>query len=165
MKKLLGAVCVLLGGAWAWRAQLSAARRRRDTLAGITAGLGQMAEEIRLTRRPMLPLLEGLQKDCGGAVSAFFGSVGEGLRRREPLADAWRRACECLELPIDGGETLAALGASLGGDEEQACKALTLVIYTLEKDAGERAAERRAEDRRAAALCFSASALLVILLI
>ena len=44
MKKLLGAVCVLLGGAWAWRAQLSAARRRRDTLAGITAGLGQMAE-------------------------------------------------------------------------------------------------------------------------
>ena len=42
MKKLLGAVCVLLGGAWAWRAQLSAARRRRDTLAGLTAGLGQM---------------------------------------------------------------------------------------------------------------------------
>ena len=165
MLKLVGSVFVLAGGVLAQTIRLAERRRQWDTLSALLSALRQMAEEIRLTRRPMLPLLEGLQKDCGGAVSAFFGTVGEGLRRREPLPDAWRRACECLELPIDGGETLAALGASLGGDEEQTCKAITLVIYTLEKDAGERAAERRAEDRRAAALCFSASALLVLLLI
>ena len=165
MLKLVGSVHVLAGGVLTQTIRLAERRRQWDTLSALLSALRQMAEEIRLTRRPMLPLLEELQTDCGGAVSAFFGIVGEGLRRREPLPSAWRRACERLELPVDGRETLAALGASLGGDEEQACKALELAIRTLEKAAGERAAERRAEDRRAAALCFSASALLVILLI
>ena len=57
------------------------------------------------------------------------------------------------------------LGTALGGDEEQACKAISQAVYELAKHAEERAAERKAEDRRAAALCFSAAALLVILLI
>ena len=99
MKKLLGAVCVLLGGAWAWRAQLSAARRRRDTLAGITAGLGQMAEEIRMARTPMPALLACLGRSRRGPERDFFRRAAEALRQGAELPQAWHQAVDMLDLP------------------------------------------------------------------
>ena len=165
MKKLLGAVCVLLGGVWAWRAQLSAARRRRDTLAGLTAGLGQMAEEIRMARTPMPALLACLGRSRRGPERAFFHRAAEELRRGTELPQAWQRAVETLDLPPRTLAVLEELGQDLRGDEEKICKAISLAGKRLEKQLAEWD-ERRAEtEKRTTALWFSASALLVILLI
>ena len=164
MKKLLGAVCVLLGGAWAWRAQLSAARRRRDTLAGITAGLGQMAEEIRMARTPLPLLLEALGSDCRGPeTAALFRRSADAARQGEGLEAAWRGGVGLLPLPPREREVLE--GLTLRGDEESVCKGISLVITELARGVEELERQRPERDRRTAALCFSGAALLVILLI
>ena len=164
MKKLLGAVCVLLGGAWAWRAQLSAARRRRDTLAGITAGLGQMAEEIRMARTPLPLLLEALGSDCRGPeTAALFRRSADAARQGEGLEAAWRGGVGLLPLAPREREVLE--GLTLRGDEESVCKGISLVITELARGVEELERQRPERDRRTAALCFSGAALLVILLI
>ena len=165
MLKLLGSACILAGGALAQAARLSDRRRQWDTLSDILSALRQMGEEIRLARTPMPLLLEYLAKDRCPDAAAFFNQTAEALRRGENLAESWQRELACLPLPLEDIRALEPLGAALGGDEEQACKAISQTVYELAKHAEERAAERKAEDRRAAALCFSAAALLVILLI
>ena len=165
MLKLLGSACILAGGVLAQGARLAERRRQWDTLSDILSALRQMGEEIRLARTPMPLLLEYLAKDRCPDASAFFNQTAEALRRGENLAESWQRELLCLPLPPEDIRALEPLGAALGGDEEQACKAISQAVYELAKHAEERAAERKAEDRRAAALCFSAAALLVILLI
>ena len=165
MKKLLGAVCVLLGGAWAWRAQLSAARRRRDTLAGITAGLGQMAEEIRMARTPMPALLACLGRSRRGPERDFFRRTAEALRQGVELPQAWHQAVDMLDLPPQALAVLEELGQALRGDEEKVCKAISLAIKQLEKQLAEWDERRPEAEKQTTALWFSASALLVILLI
>ncbi len=60
---------------------------------------------------------------------------------------------------------VSALAQGLQGDEENACKAISHVTYELAKSAEKAERTRPEEEKRAAALWFSASALLVILLI
>ena len=165
MLKLLGSACILAGGALAQAARLSDRRRQWDTLSDMLSALRQMGEEIRLARTPMPLLLEYLAKDRCPDAAAFFNQTAEELRRGDSLAAAWQRGISGLPLPLEDIRVLEPLGAALGGDEDQACKALAQSAYELAKHAEERAAARKAEDRRAAALCFSAAALLVILLI
>ena len=159
MLKLLGSACILAGGFLVQGARLSERRRQWDTLSDVLTALRRMGEEIRLARTPMPLLLEYLAKDRCPDAAAFFSETAECLRRGESLEESWRREVSRLPLPPE------ALGTALGGDEEEACKAISLAAYELAKHAEERAAERKGEDRRAAALCFSAAALLVILLI
>ena len=156
---------MLLGGALARWVQLSAARRRRDTLAGLAAGLEQMAEEIRMARTPMPSLLDCLARSRRGPERAFFHRAAEELRRGTELPQAWQRAVETLDLPPRTLAVLEELGQDLRGDEEKICKAISLAGKRLEKQLAEWD-ERRAEtEKRTTALWFSASALLVILLI
>ena len=165
MLKLLGSACILAGSVLAQMSRLSDRRRQWDTLSDMLSALRQMGEEIRLARTPMPLLLEYLAKDRCPDAAAFFSETAECLRRGESLEESWRREVSRLPLPPEDVRTLEPLGAALGGDEEEACKAISLAAYELAKHAEERAAERKGEDRRAAALCFSAAALLVILLI
>ena len=165
MLKLLGSACILAGGVLAQGARLAERRRQWDTLSDLLVALRQMGEEIRLARTPMPVLLEYLAKDRCPDAAAFFNQAAEELRRGESLAAAWQRGILCLPLMPEDIQALEPLGAALGGDEEQACKALAQSAYELAKHAEERGKERKAEDRRAAALCFSGAALLVILLI
>ena len=165
MLKLLGSACILAGSFLVQGARLSERRRQWDTLSDLLSALRRMGEEIRLARTPMPLLLEYLAKDRCPDAAAFFSETAESLRRGENLNETWRREVSRLSLPPEDIRTLEPLGAALGGDEEQACKAISLAIYELAKHAEERAAVRKSEDRRAAALCFSAAALLVILLI
>ena len=60
MVKLVGAVCILGAGTWAWRRSAAERRRELDTLADLTALLDRMGEEIRL-RRTSLPRLPGAE--------------------------------------------------------------------------------------------------------
>ena len=52
MVKLVGAVCILGAGTWAWRRSAAERRRELDTLADLTALLDRMGEEIRLRPQP-----------------------------------------------------------------------------------------------------------------
>ena len=54
---------------------------------------------------------------------------------------------------------------SLQGDEENACKGVSLARKTLQNSLKKLEDQRPDEDKRATALCFSAAALVVILLI
>ena len=47
MVKLVGAVCILGAGTWAWRRSAAERRRELDTLADLTALLDRMGEEVR----------------------------------------------------------------------------------------------------------------------
>lgn len=165
MVKLLGSLCILAGGALARLAQAAERRRRRDTLSDLMTALRRMTEEIRIARTALPDLLEGLADGCGPEAAAFFRAAAGGARREDGLSGAWSTAAEAL--PLSGGEraALQTLGQDLRGDEEKVCKAISLAIYELAKSAEEQDRSRPQEERRATALCFSAAALLVILLI
>jgi stage III sporulation protein AB len=161
MVKLLGSALVLGGGALAWWTQRRSRRETRDTLSDLIRALRRMQEEIRMARTPLPSLLESLAAD--NRAGALFLHAAEAARQGGDLAAVWRR--EALALPLNqrDRETVAAL--DLRGDEESVCKAISLATYDLAKSAGELEARRPEEEKRATALCFSAAALLVILLI
>ena len=155
MVKLLGSLFVLCGGGMAWVFQRRERRRRRDTLFDLVTALRRMGEEIRMTRMPLPRLLGVLAADCGPDAAA--------LARGEGLTEAWCAGIEALPLNRRDQEVLRSL--EFQGDEENFCKGISLATYRLAEsvEAMERAWPE--EEKRTAALCFSAAALLVILLV
>ena len=171
MVKLVGAVCILGAGTWAWRRSAAERRRELDTLADLTALLDRMGEEIRLRRTSLPRLLGSLGRDRTGPVRDFCTSVAASLARGAPLGQlqivgqSWRSAAEALPLGPESRTALTALGDSLQGDEESVCKALTLAGKILEKNLAAARDHRQETEKRSAALWLSSAALLVILLI
>lgn len=165
MLKILGSACILGGGILARYFQAAERRREMDTLSDLLWALRRMAEEIRMARTPLPLLLDRLSQGCGEAAGAFFREAAAAARQGEDLGDVWRRGAAALPLSASSVSALAQLGDSLGGDEEHICKGISIVIYTLAKDAEERTSRQPEESKRATALCLSGAALLVILLI
>ena len=164
MLKLVGSLCVFAAAGWAGAMQLLRGRRRLALLRGLAAALEQMTGEIRLNRTPMLRLLGQLSQRRGGE-AAFFRTVGAEVKNGTDLPAVWRKAAQKLELPDGARTALAELGESLTGDEEQACRGLSLTSKAL-RDAAEELGRRQPEtERRDAVLWGSGAALLVILLI
>ena len=87
MVKLVGAVCILGAGTWAWRRSAAERRRELDTLADLTALLDRMGEEIRLRRTSLPRLLGSLGRDRTGPVRDFCTSVGVAGAGRAPGAE------------------------------------------------------------------------------
>ncbi len=165
MTKLMGSLCVFAAGAVAWYVQRQARRSRRRLLGELIAALGRMETEIRLARTPLPRLLERLAAERHGEAAAFLTAVSQGLKAGEPPAAAWDQAVGALSLPEEERRVLLALADSLQGDEESTCKGISLVRKTLQNSLGKLEEQRPEEDKRATALCFSAAALVVILLI
>lgn len=166
MLKLLGSACVLAGGVLARCLYGIERRRELDTLSDLLAVLRRMAEEIRMARTVLPVLLERLPAaHCGLEAGAFFHAVSQEIRRGGDLRAAWCRGADLLPLSDAGKSALRELGESLCGDEENICKAISLAVHALEREAEEMIRLRPEEARRATALCMSAAALLVILLI
>ena len=165
MVKLLGCMCIFGGGCYLRWTQVLEVRHELDTLSALAAALEQMAQEIRLARTPLPRLLESLCQRRNGDTAAFLGAVAAFLRQGVPAGEAWQRAAEDLPLAPEDRAILAEAGNSLQGDEEQICKALTLAAAQLAERLAEKRRTRPGREKRATALCFSAAALLVILLI
>lgn len=163
MLKLLGSLLIAGGGGMAWYLQWGERRRKRDALSGLQAAFRRMGEEVRMSRTPLPVLLRALAADCGPPVSAFFAAAAGAAGAGENLPRVWREEAEALPLSPGDRAAVAALANSLQGDEENICKGILHVIHTLEKSASEAERKRPEEEKRAAALWFSASALLVIL--
>jgi len=165
MLKLLGSLLIASGGALAWHLQLSERKRRRDTLSDFQTAFRRMGEEIRMARTPLPALLKRLASDCGPEAASFFSIVSKAAERGEDLPPVWRREAEALPLEEADRSAILELGNELQGDEEKVCKAISHATYMLEKGAERAERKRPEEEKRIAALWFSASALLVILLL
>ena len=72
---------------------------------------------------------------------------------------------EKLELPNEDKQVLLTLQETMQGDETSACKGISLAREKLQNRLKELVNQRPEEEKRATALCFSAAALVVILLI
>ena len=163
--KLMGAVCITAAAVWGRWQQLSVQRRRRETLRSLIAALYQMAEEIRVARTPMPQLLDCIGRSRGGAAGGQFRRTAALLKRECTLAQAWCGALEGVDVSAEAMTVLRELATGLQGDEEAVCRAVFRTVGALERLAEREERQRLEAERRGNALWFSASALLVILLL
>ena len=165
MTKLLGSLCVFAAGGMVWWSRRQERQKKRRLLSDLIAALGRMETEIRLTRIPLPRLLKRLAEGCGEETRAFFQDASRGLEAGETFAAAWNRAVEKLGLPDGDKQVLLTLQETMQGDEMSACKGVSLAMEKLRNRLKELDNQRPEEEKRATALCFSAAALVVILLI
>ena len=165
MTKLLGSLCVFAAGGMVWWSRRQERQKKRRLLSDLIAALGRMETEIRLTRIPLPRLLKRLAEGCGEETRAFFQDASRGLEAGETLAAAWNRAVEKLGLPDGDKQVLLTLQKTMQGDEMSACKGISLASEKFRNRLKELDNQRPEEEKRATALCFSAAALVVILLI
>lgn len=165
MTKLLGSLCVFAAGGMVWWSRRQERQKKRRLLSDLIAALGRMETEIRLTRIPLPRLLKRLAEGRGEETRAFFQDASRGLEAGETFAAAWNRAVEKLGLPDGDKQVLLTLQETMQGDEMSACKGISLAMEKLRNRLKELDNQRPEEEKRATALCFSAAALVVILLI
>lgn len=165
MTKLLGSLCVFAAGGMVWWSRRQERQKKRRLLSDLIAALGRMETEIRLARIPLPRLLKRLAEGRGEETRAFFQDAFRGLEAGETLAAAWNRAVEKLELPNEDKQVLLTLQETMQGDETSACKGILLAREKLQNRLKELVNQRSEAEKRATALCFSAAALVVILLI
>ncbi len=164
MMKLLGSACVLASAWGIWTQKRREFRRQLLILRELAAALERMGDGIRLERTALPHLLERAEAGCGGA-GALFRAAGASLRRGAELSEAWRAAAEALPLSEADRRTVAEAGGVLSGDAEQAWKGLEAVSAGLRRRCEALERERPERERRESALCFSAAALAIIVLL
>lgn len=165
MVKAIGALCILFGGLLARQYQLAALRRELAVVSDLLAVLCRMSEEIRLKRTPLPRLLDRLSQGRDAAVSDFLGAVSAAARQGEDTEAAWQAEAKRLPVSSEVKIALEELAKSLSDDEESICKAVSLACMELSRNLEELRRKRPETEKRTTALCLSATALLVILLI
>lgn len=116
--KILGAVLLVLSGAWLGLSKAIRMKKRLRFLTAMDSALALMAGEIALMDRALPELFEMLAQRGPGETRDFFrllllkcGSSTAG--------EAWEKALEFLELEGDEKAALGALTAVLGRYESQ----------------------------------------------
>ena len=167
MIRALGALLVFAGGGSV--SLLWVARRRREIAAAgeLLYALHRLEREIRCEKKPLPPLFRALAEETKGEGQRFFAGL---MRRWEaepetPLPQLWLAQSDTLLLPQEGRRVWQELGRRLAGDEESLQGALRLAAEELEEL--RRRLERALPEARrlSAAVCLSASAFLVLLLL
>jgi len=161
--KLAGSLCMLGGGFLIWWCQHRERERRRDTLSDLIRALDRLAEEIRMSRTPLPVLLERLAATCRPEAALLLRETAGAVKRGEPPEITWRKTAA--RLPLTRRELEVLGGLCLHGDEADICKECSLVSNRLAGELENWDRSGPEAERRAAALCFSGAALLVILLI
>ncbi len=158
----LGAGLILCGGLLVRQELLSEERKLRGTRRELAGAFEAMAGEIRLMLTPIPALL---RRSRGQSAEAFFRGVREELARGTALDDAWRRAAQSLPLPEEERETVASLGARLGGEAEETCAALALAASELRRAYVRTEEQRSGHERLITSICISVSLFFAILLL
>jgi stage III sporulation protein AB len=161
--KLLGSLLISGAGVAALVRELRAQRNAYTQLCALRSALESMGDAIRLERVPLPRLLARTGATCGRSVRWFFSAVAGALEQDVPLPAAWRRSAGAWSPEIR--RILDELGEKLCGDEEQACKGIQLACNSLTRIIEDTESHRREREQRSAAVCLSAAALLIILLI
>ena len=125
------------------------------------AGLGGIGGGVRLhgNVHPTEP------DAAAAAVSQLFERSAAALAAGRSPEIVWCQAVSCLPVSETDKRALSELVNALQGDEASACKGILLARKELQNSLSQLEKQRPDEEKRAAALCFSAAALLVILLI
>ena len=165
MLKVIGSLCVLLGGLLCRQTVLSERRRCRRALDGLLLSLRQISEEIRLSRTPLPDLFAACTRTDQPDLRAFFQVIVSQLRSGVSVAETWKDALLLLPLTQPCRAILDELGQCLHGDEESVTKALVLAVQRLNREREILEQNRTQADQRLTALTLSAAALLVILFI
>ena len=160
MLRWLGAGLIVCGGVLARHAALEGDRRVQRTRRALFEAFEGMEAEIRLLLVPMPRLL---RRRAGG--EAFFTRAARELAQGAALAEAWRDAAAALELPEEERESVASMGARLGGGEESACGALLLAASALRRAYERDEAKRGERERLITSTCVGISLFLAILLL
>ena len=169
MVRLLGAVLVAGGAAWAGLSAAEGLKRRVRALDALVDGLSMLEQELELDSPPLPELMERLISRSAGPARALFQGCRESLDRlsREPFSQSWRRLTETL--PGLDGEALRALeplGDTLGRcdwqEQQRRVAAVRGRIETLRDRAEE---EQRRQGKVCRALGAAGGAFLVILLL
>ena len=158
--KWLGSALIFCGGFWWWRLCLLGRKQEKQTLERLLMMLHQLREGIRMARFPLPQLLERAAQD-----EPFFGEVLRELRKQEELSKAWGMAAENLTLPPQSLEIWCWMGRHLTGDEQSVLQAMTYAEQVMEQERQRLAEQEQEVNRRTTAMCFSAAALAVILLV
>ena len=163
--KLLGAALVLTGFGAAWWSQMRAWRQEEETTACLAALLEQLCARIRLTRRPLPRLLREVSGAGRSPAELCLRETAEAVERGVPPAQAWAAACRTLPLGETARAAAAEPGGALSGGEEDICKAIQIAADRLRAELTQLRQEKRDRARRSGAVCFSAAALVIILLL
>ena len=161
MVRLLGAVLVAGGAAWAGLSAAEGLKRRVRALDALVDGLSLLEQELELDSPPLPELMERLISRSAGPARALFQGC------RETFSQSWRRLTETL--PGLDGEALRALeplGDTLGRcdwqEQQRRVAAVRGRIETLRDRAEE---EQRRQGKVCRALGAAGGAFLVILLL
>lgn len=119
---------------------------------------------------PIEPDAAAAAVPTGGAgplheVSQLFERSAAALAAGRSPEIVWCQTVSCLPVSETDKRALSELVNALQGDETSACKGILLARKELQNSLSQLEKQRPDEEKRAAALCFSAAALLVILLI
>ena len=163
--KLAGAVLVLGGSLLLRWMQLAERSRQRRLMGELLDALRQMAEEIRMAGTPLRELFSKLSRRYSGGADAFFHGICVRLSAGELLAEAWENALAEMELPAAQKEMFAQLGSNLQGDEECICKAIGLVIHSVEISLEDWGRNRADIEKRNTGVLLCGAAMAVILLV
>ena len=162
--KLMGSLCVLFAGGSVWWLQRQEQRRRRQVVAELVSTLERMETSIRLNQT-LLPLFRQAARGRCHEVSQLFERSAAALAAGRSPEIVWCQTVSCLPVSETDKRALSELVNALQGDETSACKGILLARKELQNSLSQLEKQRPDEEKRAAALCFSAAALLVILLI
>lgn len=165
MVKLLGSTLILSGFSAVWLSELRRWRQELGSLNDLVAVLEEMSNGVRLTRTPLPRLFRRLGQARPGAVGDWLVGMSGALETGEGIRAVWANACKALPLEEEIQKTVGELGYKLSGDEEQICKAISLVGIQLTRELEEKRRRKRDWERQLTALCFSGAALLIILLL
>lgn len=165
MIKLLGAACILSGSAAVWVRQVSASRKELAVLREMLLVLDQMEGEVRLLRTPLPRLLRKLAAGRISCVSVCLIRAAAALEGGDALRDRENGILSELPVGADGQKALAELAEKLDGGEEQVCNGILLVRKELADILEKKRLRQKETEKRGAAMCFSAAALLIIILI
>lgn len=169
MVRLLGAVLVAGGAAWAGLSAAEGLKRRVRALDALADGLSLLEQELELDSPPLPELMERLIPRSAGPAKTLFQGCRENLERlnRESFSYSWRRLTETLPgLDEEARRALSSLGDTLGRcdwqEQQRRVAAVRGRIETLRAQAEE---EQRRQGKVCRALGAAGGAFLVILLL
>lgn len=169
MLRLMGAICLAGGCAWAGFQASAVLRGRVRALHAMEAGLLVLEQELELEAWSLPQLMERLEERSQGTAKAIFSGCRDGLDRldQEDFSSLWRRlVLERRELGADGQDSLAPLGETLGRCDSQAqCRAVRAVRNRLKELQARAEEDSRSQGKVCQVLGLSGGAFLVILLL
>ena len=165
MLRILGCALIFGGGAAAAALHARASLREVEILGALCHVLGCMESDIRLNQTPLPRLLMKLSLQSEGELRCFLQTVGKAAEGDRFTVSLWRRSCG--QLPLGNYERglMEELGDKLSGDEESLCRALSQTREQLLTAYDDHRCTRGEKERRNAAVCLSASAFVMILLL